>query len=256
MNLPRFLIIMPTYNAEKTIIRAIESIIHQEYTNWELVIIDDGSIDSTYSLALKYKEFPNITIIRNQQNHGCYYSRNLGLYTSNDKPWDYFTIHDSDDFSSLDRLKIYAEYITCFPKLKYIYSAGEGDRWVHPNAKQFISKTNWVGQSFISRKIFKDIGYFDSTRFGGDAEYVERCIKLLGLSNNLSRVNADILMSKGEFGNLAKKYTYTYQFVCTTSNLTFIYNKQKRIDYQNQFISKVDKCPSIEGLYQNFEPYT
>ena len=49
-------IIVPVYNCEKYLKKCIESIINQTYKDWELILIDDGSTDSSYDICLKYKK--------------------------------------------------------------------------------------------------------------------------------------------------------------------------------------------------------
>lgn len=53
---PTISIIMGVYNCADTLGEAIESILHQTYTDWELILCDDGSRDNTLDVALKYKE--------------------------------------------------------------------------------------------------------------------------------------------------------------------------------------------------------
>ena len=84
-NSPLISVIMPAYNAEKTLIQAVQSVINQTYCNWELLIIDDCSIDNTYALMQKLQlSNTKIKILKNHQNAGVSESRNKGclLYTS------------------------------------------------------------------------------------------------------------------------------------------------------------------------------
>ena len=75
---PKVSLIMPLYNAEKYVEEAIESILSQTYTNFELILIDDISTDSTMERVLKYKD-GRIRIICNSSNQGIAFSRNRGL---------------------------------------------------------------------------------------------------------------------------------------------------------------------------------
>ena len=102
MKMPTFSIILPTYNRRSLLPRAVESVLAQEYTNWELIIIDDGSTDDT-------KEYV-IGILNNKiqyhyhENIGRSASRNRGLEKSKGQ---YICFLDSDD-------ELLPNYLSCF----------------------------------------------------------------------------------------------------------------------------------------------
>jgi len=87
-------IIMPAYNAEKWIERAIISVMNQSYKNYELIIIDDGSTDNTYSVIQKYVKSLNMKIHKLNHNFGVSVARNIGLSLCEG---DIITFLDSDD---------------------------------------------------------------------------------------------------------------------------------------------------------------
>jgi len=69
---PLVSIITPTYNHEKYIAECIESVLIQTYQNWEMIIIDDCSQDSTYDIALEYaKQDSRIKVFRHKENYGA-----------------------------------------------------------------------------------------------------------------------------------------------------------------------------------------
>ena len=68
---PLVSVIMPAYNAEKYIEEAIRSVLSQTYTNWKLLILDDGSTDRTAELAERFANADTrIRLLRNPQNMG------------------------------------------------------------------------------------------------------------------------------------------------------------------------------------------
>ncbi len=76
-------IIIPAYNVESYIEQCVKSVIEQSYKNLEIIIINDGSTDSTFSLLMKLKEKdPRIKVI-SWQNQGLSAARNLGIEISN-----------------------------------------------------------------------------------------------------------------------------------------------------------------------------
>lgn len=93
-------IIIPCYNAEKTIKRCLESVISQTYKNIEIVIINDGSIDKTDSIIKKYINDNRIKYY-NRSNHGIGKTRNFGI---KEATGEYITFLDSDDYLPNDAI--------------------------------------------------------------------------------------------------------------------------------------------------------
>lgn len=69
LNNPLISVLMPAYNAEKYIKEAIESILNQTFSNFEFIIIDDGSIDATEEIIKSFKD-SRIVYIKNEKNLG------------------------------------------------------------------------------------------------------------------------------------------------------------------------------------------
>lgn len=70
-------IVIPTYNREKVIMRSVQSVLEQTYTDWELIIVDDGSTDATEDLVHSIED-KRIRFVKNEENRGPAYSRNIG----------------------------------------------------------------------------------------------------------------------------------------------------------------------------------
>lgn len=88
-------IITPLYNCENFISSTIESVLRQTYTDWEMIIIDDKSTDSSLQKAESYvQQDPRIRIIELKKNSGAAVARNTGIKESNGK---YLAFLDSDD---------------------------------------------------------------------------------------------------------------------------------------------------------------
>ena len=90
-----FSIIIPLYNAEKYLCECIESIYAQTYRDWEIVAIDDGSIDNTSFLFQQYAEKDSRLKLWKIENHGPGYARNLSIEKA---VGDYIVFLDSDDY--------------------------------------------------------------------------------------------------------------------------------------------------------------
>jgi FkbM family methyltransferase len=92
----RILVITPVYNSENYIIRCIESVITQDYTNYKMVIINDASTDKTLDNVNYYKNHPNIIIENNTINQGAVYNQ-IQAIRKYSKPDDIIMLLDGDD---------------------------------------------------------------------------------------------------------------------------------------------------------------
>lgn len=101
MNNELISIIMPAYNAEKTISDSIDSILKQSYDNFKLYVINDNSTDKTATIV-NHKESDKIKIINNSVNLGVAKSRNIGISQCKGK---YIAFLDSDDLWEPNKLE-------------------------------------------------------------------------------------------------------------------------------------------------------
>ena len=96
-------IIVPCYNASKTVGACIESVLAQTYHNWELIIVDDGSTDDSYEILLKLAINDSRIRIVKQKNAGVSAARNTGIKMANGK---YLAFLDADDWYSNDFIEV------------------------------------------------------------------------------------------------------------------------------------------------------
>ena len=93
-------IIMPVYNKEKYIKKAIESILNQTFKDWEMLIIDDGSTDDSLAVCRIFED-PRIHVI-STENGGVSHARNIGVDKAQG---EYLTFVDGDDYLAADYLE-------------------------------------------------------------------------------------------------------------------------------------------------------
>lgn len=101
MNNPLVSIIIPAYNSEKYITECLQSVLDQSWTNREIIVVNDGSTDTTRSIILNHKN-QGIKLVE-QENKGAAAARNNGLKYSKG---DYIQFLDSDDLLSPNKLLI------------------------------------------------------------------------------------------------------------------------------------------------------
>jgi glycosyltransferase involved in cell wall biosynthesis len=97
---PRVTVVIPIYNREKYVGIAVESILSQTFPDFELLVIDDGSIDRSIAVVLSFSD-PRIRLVRNHTNLGVSTTRNRGIQLARG---EYLAFLDSDDWACPERL--------------------------------------------------------------------------------------------------------------------------------------------------------
>lgn len=96
-------VVMPAYNAQTYIEQAIESVLLQTCTDFELIVVDDASTDKTYDIVHKYElKDSRVRCYKNETNSGVAYSRNFGVQQAK---YDWIAFIDSDDCWREDKLQ-------------------------------------------------------------------------------------------------------------------------------------------------------
>lgn len=117
--MPQVSIIIPAYNQEKYISECLNSVIKQTLTDWECIVVNDGSTDSTKEIVLSYADhYPKIRMIE-QSNKGLSSARNTGLRQAKGA---YIQFLDSDDAISKNKLKVQLDVLTQTTSLALSYT--------------------------------------------------------------------------------------------------------------------------------------
>ena len=109
---PKVSVLMPVYNGEKYLREAVESILNQIFSDFEFIIIDDGSTDNTNDIIRSYSD-PRVRLVTNENNIGLTRSLNRGIDLSRSK---YIARMDGDDVSLPARLEKQVEYMENHPE--------------------------------------------------------------------------------------------------------------------------------------------
>lgn len=110
---PRVTVLMPVYNAEAYLREAIDSILSQTFTDFEFLIIDDGSTDTSAEIVQSYDD-PRIRFVRNAQNLRLAQTLNKGLDLA---IGEYVARMDADDISLPERLTKQVEFLDAHPEV-------------------------------------------------------------------------------------------------------------------------------------------
>jgi len=177
MGLPRVTVLMAVYNGERYLREAVESILGQTFSDFEFVIVDDGSTDRTWQVLTEYAaRDPRIVLLQNSENLGLTRSLNKGLHAAQG---EYIARQDADDISLPHRLeKQVAVLEECHDVV--LVSANidlmdaDGQVWWHPrrNATSgliawFLLFCNYLGghsQVMFRRQAALDLGGYAEDR--------------------------------------------------------------------------------------------
>lgn len=99
---PLFSLIVPIYNVESYISNCLDSILGQSFTNYELILINNGSTDNSYEICMEYANNYEQIFLHNINNNGVSHARNYGLHLAKGA---YIWFIDSDDWIEPDSLK-------------------------------------------------------------------------------------------------------------------------------------------------------
>jgi glycosyltransferase involved in cell wall biosynthesis len=115
---PRVTVFIPAFNREDYICTAINSMLAQEYTDFEILVVDDGSTDRTPERVDAYSD-PRVRLIRSESNQGIPASRNRGLAEARG---EYIALLDSDDYSYPERLGVQVAWLDSHPAIVQVGS--------------------------------------------------------------------------------------------------------------------------------------
>ncbi len=166
-------VIIPVYNGERTIRETIESVLGQSFSDFELIVIDDGSVDRTVEILSQIKD-PRIRVL-SYPNRGLAASRNRGIAEASG---EYVTFIDADDLWTSDKLQSQYQALQNHPEAAVAYSwsdcIDESSRFLRPgshttlsgNVYPHILVNNFVENGsnvLVRRSIFAEVGLFDES---------------------------------------------------------------------------------------------
>lgn len=169
---PTVSIIIPTFNREKFIGAAIESILEQTYQDFEIIVVDDGSTDGTADIV---KLFPTDKLkYIYQMNHGRSNARNHALKIATGR---YITFLDSDDLYLPNKLELQVGYLDTHPDVGMVYTSAycmdengnsinhrydaEVSGWIYQEIAFFRPVTITLPTVMARSEVFDKVGGFD-----------------------------------------------------------------------------------------------
>lgn len=185
-------VIMTSYNSEKTISYAIDSILNQTHANLELIVVDDFSSDQTCAVVERYMTLdPRIKLIKNTKNCGPYISRNVGIAHSSGP---FIAIHDADDAALPDRLALQREAFTGGT----VAVLGSHLRFDSSGCVALENDGSILGHGpmtlIFARHVIDELGSFAEVRTRGDKEFESRLENFYG-AHTVKRLSDVVTLS-------------------------------------------------------------
>lgn len=172
---PTVSVIIPTYNRAHLITRSIKSVLDQTFQDFEIIIVDDASIDCTESVIKNFKD-PRIKYLKNETNKGAGASRNKGIKCS---VGEYIAFHDSDDEWHPEKLekqmdifsKYGSKYDVVYTDMLRVYEDNTVKYWHSPTMvyKKLINEDTMdyqargigIQSTLIRKGCFEKTGFLD-----------------------------------------------------------------------------------------------
>lgn len=261
-----FSIIIPFYNAEDSINRCLQSILKQTLPDFEVILIDDGSVDNSNNICRSFVEKDARFKIFNQQNQGPSVARNKGLDVARG---NYIIFIDSDDYIEANFLKTikdafvnkaadvvfigYSEYSIEGKLLKRYIPFQKAACNSYFEALIKLSSEDMFGYTWIKSFSRKAIG---NIRFPTDMKLFEDEVftcQVLQKCNNFETVNEPIYnYTTGNPEALTKK---TYQNYCELQERVYLEWQKLLNNYKNKEIALINKANFlvIRSVYYGFE---
>jgi glycosyltransferase involved in cell wall biosynthesis len=232
--MPTVSIIIPTYNREHLLGRAIQSVLDQTYQNFELIIVDDGSTDDTERLVKSFNS-EKIRYIRHGENKGPSAARNTGIQSAKG---DYIAFQDSDDEWMPRKLeKQMRTFETAQPEVGIVYT---DFIFITTNKRKFMPA---AGVSPKDGDIFSNLlkGNFVSLQ----ATVVKReCFERAGIFDERFPPLAD--------WELLLRMSRHYQFKCINEPLVIMYRQPDSISENKRAYIRAHKL-ILEAYFQDIK---
>ena len=149
---------MPIYDSGKFLNESMSSILNQTFKDFELIIINDKSTDSSLKIVKKYMgKDKRIILINNKRNFGSAKSRNIGLKNARGK---YIAILDSDDISNKNRLQVQYDYLE---KHSEIFLVGSSTIYIDERSREIRRFRKFNNYKILRWKLPKSCGIVHSS---------------------------------------------------------------------------------------------
>lgn len=207
---PLFSVLIANYNNGKYLMEAIESVRMQTYSNWEIILVDDGSTDNSHELYKELENDPRIHIYYNEQNMGCGYTKHKCALNANGEYCGYL---DPDDVILPNALSEISGHLSRNPKsslcLSRFYVCDEKMNIIRESRPLILEK----GESYFEHHDYR------AETFAGFRK--DSYILMGGIDTSLKAgVDADLYFRLEEVGELEISHELTYKYRIFPQSIT------------------------------------
>lgn len=236
MNTPKISLIVPVYNVEHDLSRCLDSIIHQTYSNFELLLIDDGSTDKSRAICTTYAKCDNRIRVFHKQNTGVSATRNIGLQNAKGE-WICFV--DSDDIIELNYLQTFIDLLEKYDADCYITSCKVSSKG---NCRSIILEEKIFSQHDINKAI---IYLRQNCLFGVPWN---KLFKTNIIRNNYLLFNENFSSYEDEIFVL--QYLTYSKCICTSPKDTYIYYTNNTNSLSRKYIEIYTHFKIMDIIYK------
>jgi glycosyltransferase involved in cell wall biosynthesis len=217
METPKISVVMPVYNGERFLEESVNSILNQTFKDFEFIIINDGSTDSTLKILKKFRsKDKRIVLINNNKNVGVSKSLNIGLENAKGK---YIACFCADDISHPKRFAVEFNYLEKNP---LIFLVGSSAVYIDEEGNEIRRFRKYDNYKMLAWRLRKSCGIvFPSITFRNERTY----------------------FFDGDFGGSAVDYNFYFELLKKGKNLTNI----------PPFLVKFRVHPGSQSVYNNKE---
>lgn len=248
MKTPKISVIIPVYNVETYLSKCIESVLHQTYSDFELLLIDDGSTDNSGSICDMYKEKDNRIRVFHKKNEGVSKARNLALDNASG---EFVIFVDSDDWIEPSTFELVLKQLENFDILFFDIIWHYEDNSIRTNSAGNFCVTN---KENVEKSIFRLIhNLTDVNLFGFTVNkifrksIIDKC--KIRFIENLS-ISEDEIFTMEYCLNISslKYFAYPlYHYIWKQQGLTHKYK------CENEYLLLIQQLESFLGQIKNKE---
>lgn len=260
-SLPLISVIIPCFNYAHFLPETLQSLINQTYSNWECIVVDDGSSDNTIDVVNHYLQVDSRFQYIYQHNQGLSAARNTGLLHSKGH---YIQFLDADDLIESQKLEVQVNFLENNKEVHIVYgrvlyfSFDTGTQKNQINDEPHIPRISGSGMPLIKyltyinitavhttlsrRAVFESVGDFDVTlKSLEDWDYWWRCA-LKGFNfKYLYKENSSALYRMHPSSMSKDKWQMKFMELCLRRRMASLLGEKELIEMNNEHISKINK---------------